>query len=145
MDPKPKGWSPDLRDALKRVSKKLFDKEELPMAKKRVKFEVLDGIRPVLVGSVLGLKAPMQLNLKPRSNMTLNLGVICDHALLVFEKANLRKQGIHLLASGIVCDEGTNLVVILENRTDSMVLIERGDTVARATVLDDTDVTIEVE
>jgi dUTPase len=118
--------------------------KEEEMAKKTVKFNVKDGSKPVKHGCVLGLRAPLRLNLGARTSVVISLGVSCaDHPLVIFEYADLKKRGVALVSSGVVCDSGTDLTVTLENRGDSVVLIERGDTVARAAVLDNSDFTVE--
>lgn len=79
-------WRLCLAEKKKKASEKTSDKrdeKEPKMAKKKVKFSVTDGLKPVKgpTGQIL-LKLPLPLNLKSGSR-TVSLGLSCDRPLLV--------------------------------------------------------------
>ena len=116
------------------------DKEE-DMAKKRVKFQVQDGVKPERMGDAqsLTLRSPLQMTIPPGQQRQVKLGVTCSHPLQLFRYA---PRGLDLVSTG-VAESQAPLTLVLENRSNAPIYVERGEALALAHVLDDTDVVLE--
>lgn len=135
---------------LKWLKDKLSKKEQLEMAKQKkesVRFSLGgDGIKPNRVGPgrVFNLKAPLQMNIPPNATVTVKLDVACNYPLHVFEARGVRQRGLRL-PDGIwaATDADVDLVIQLKNESGQTQLIERGDVVARAFIMDNNDLEVE--
>lgn len=134
---------------LQTVASKFKRKKAEEMAKKKndpVRFTVTDGLQPSrqAPGQVFNLRSPLALNIKSKSTVKLALGVSCSYPLHLFEAAGLKQRSIRLPdVIWAAYDSDEALVVELRNESDTTQLIERGDTVARAFVMDNSEIEAE--
>ena len=119
------------------------------MAKKKkepVRFTVTDGVKPTRhgPGQVFNLCSPINLNIKANATVKVNLGLRCNYPLHAFEALSMKQRGIKL-PDGLwaAADAGTELIVDLRNESKDTQLVERGDAIARAFVLDNNDLEVE--
>jgi hypothetical protein len=110
-------------------------KEEFKMAKKKVKFTLSDGVAPLQSeepGRPFLLKMPINITIPSRVDSDLDLGVAVDRACVVVR--------------GSVCTlfaPNTKLSVKLVNPAAEVLVMGRGETVARLFVLDNSDLVME--
>jgi hypothetical protein len=127
-----------------------FRKKEKEMPKKErkepVRWTVVDGMKPNRVGParIFNLRAPFALNIPPGATVKVKLGVSCNYPLHVLEARSLRQRGLRL-PDGIwaATDADIDLEVQLENKSGQLQLIEGGEPVARAFILDNNDLEVE--
>lgn len=134
---------------MKWLKTKLSKKEhEMPRTKKEpVRFSLGgDGIKPNRVGPgrVFNLKAPLQMNIPPNATVTVKLDLVCNYPLHIFEARGLRQRSLRL-PDGIwaATDADVDLVLQLKNESGQVQLVERGDVVARAFIMDNNDLDVE--
>jgi hypothetical protein len=123
-------------------------KKEPDMAKKKepVRFSVFDGVKPNRVGParVFNLKAPILLNIPPGASVKVPLGVACNYPLQIFQSRGCLQRDLHLAeGGGPAVDADTDLTIRVENRGKEVQLIEQGDVLARAFILDNNDLEAE--
>ena len=123
--------------------KKTEPKKEIENMK-TVKFELGDCPQPKRVGPAksFALCSPIAFTLPANGDMSLKLGIKCSHPMLVYSSSSCgggqcfsRLQG----GSNIV-DAGQDVLLTITNGGTVDALIERGDSVVRAHVLDDSDI-----
>lgn len=115
------------------------------MAKKEtVRFRLGDGVKPNRVGParVFNLKSPLTLNIPPKAVVKVDLGLACNYPLHVFEARSLLQRGLRLLQPGVLDADG-DVIIGIENLGSEVVLLERGDVLARAAVIDNTGLSME--
>lgn len=114
-------------------------KEEEDMSKTKVKFVYTDGCPVTRSGKeqFINLKSPFGIVMKPNTKMQLNIGASCSHKLFVHQFRD------NICVENTVYNAGKQLVVLLSNNTKDEVMIERGDTVANASILDNSNVVVE--
>jgi len=134
---------------LQTVASKFKRKKAEEMVKKKndpVRFTVTDGLQPTRQspGQVFNLRSPVALNIKSKASVKLTLGVSCSYPLHLFEASGMKRRSVRL-PDGIWAahDAEESLVIELRNESDSTQLIERGDTVARAFVMDNSEIEVE--
>jgi hypothetical protein len=133
---------------LKWLKNKLSKKEnEMAKAKKEsVRFAVLDGVKPNRVGpgKLFNLKSPLTLNIPAGATMKVDLGLSCNYPLHIIQARSMLQRSL-LLPDGIwaAVDADTPLVLRIENKSKETALVERGDNLARAFVLDNNDLEVE--
>lgn len=115
-------------------------KEEAQAPKKTVTFTVGDGKAPVKDGASFKLRSPLALKIDPNTKAVVKLGVSANAPVLVFEAASLKQRGLRLAGGQLTAaDAGEQISVTLENTSRLPALIEMGDVVAKAVVLDNSD------
>lgn len=119
----------------------VFKKKEPDMSRKKepVRWLITDGTRPNRVGPgrVFNLRSPTPLSVPPKATVTLKLGVECNYPLHVFQSRGCLQRGLHL-SDGIWAaqDSDQELSLTIENRSGDTQLVERGDVLARAFIMD---------
>ena len=117
-------------------------KKEKEEAKMIAKFEYTDGSHVIMTNGSIHIRSPFMMNVAPNTRQTIKLGVKCDRRLIVYENARLRDSGLRSATPIRIFEPGEEIVIDLENTSGSMKLLEHGDIVARANVLDSSDVEI---
>jgi hypothetical protein len=115
-------------------------KEEEQMTKKTVKFTYTDG-KKVTKGAdtIFNLRSPLALNVSAKTKI--QLGVKCDHPLMVFENVQLKNRGITISSGCGIYDAGDEIIITLSaDKTSGAAVIDFGEVIARAFVLDSSDV-----
>lgn len=105
--------------------------KELLMAKKFIKFKTTDGIKPrksKQPGTPFDLQAPMDIRLGANSSQEVKLGVSCEQPVVV-----VRGSQVKLFAPG------ETLSVAIRNDTYDVTVLGRGEVVAFAFVLDNSN------
>lgn len=106
------------------------------MAKKKIKFKLLDGMKPRKLesaGKPFGLRLPLAINLPPRTSMTVRLGLSCELPVVVVGTVGRESK---------IFSPGTELSVDVQS-LDEAVNFSAGEVVAKAFVLDCTDCELE--
>lgn len=104
---------------------------------KKVKF-VGDAPKPKLTYfGTLGLRTPFQINIAPKSEVQVDLGTQCDKFL------SLLPHGTLYPTKEIICVPNKPLKVWVKNFSDDVALLEVGDVVVEAVVLDSSDFVVE--
>lgn len=104
-----------------------------PRVKKILKF-VGDAPKPRLTfNGTLGLRAPFQLTIPPRAELTIDLGTQCDRFL------SLLPHGKLTIVKDSLCVPNTHIHARVMNTSEEPVLLEVGDTVVEAVVLESSD------
>lgn len=85
----------------------------------------------------LGLRSPFQLNIPPQAEQVVDLGIQADRFLSLLPHGNV------FPSKEVVCVPNKPIKVTVKNFSDAPALIEVGDTVVQAIVLDATDFTVE--
>jgi hypothetical protein len=108
------------------------------MAKaKKVKF-VGDGGKPkYMVNGTLGLKSPFQLTIPPLAEQQVDLGVQADRFL------SLLPHGKLFPCREVVFVPNSPVRVWVKNTSDAPVMLEAGEVVVEAVVLDSSDFMVE--
>lgn len=128
------GWWDDVHafrasgKTLKDVLEKL---EEKDMAKKFIKFKTTDGIKPrksKQQGGPFDLQAPMDIRLGANSTQEVKLGISCEQPVVVVRGGNAK-----LFAPG------ETLSVSIRNDSYDVTVLGRGEVVAFAFVLDNSN------
>jgi len=118
-------------------------KEEQMAKKHPVVFTVRDGPKPVLDGDgSMNLLLPLPLSIKPMTEITFDLGLSCDHVIQIFEAKARRSSGLVLIPNSWIHDAGQTVKLTVQNQSMSPILLEAGDIIARASVLDNSNVVI---
>lgn len=104
----------------------------------KIKFSYTDGRKPGREGEgrPLNIKLPVGMNVPPGSERTIDLGMSCDHALLGVPARILRSN------SPVVFNAGEPIVVKLKNDTAETLLLEEGEVILKAYVLENQKVEI---
>lgn len=120
---------------LSRRSPKGDSKEEnKEMAKKRVKFQVTDGVMPKkssIEGGPFELRLPMTVNVG-LGGASVKLGVVCPTPCVVVRNK-----------SSILFGPGAELSVFIEGRNDGVQSFSQGEVIAHVFVIDNTDMVVE--
>jgi hypothetical protein len=85
----------------------------------------------------LGLRSPFQLNIPPLSEQVVDLGTQCDKFI------SLLPHGKLFPSKEVVFAPNSQLKVWVKNTSDAPVLLEVGDIVVEAVVLDNSDFLVE--
>jgi hypothetical protein len=106
-------------------------------ATKKVKF-VGDAPKPkVTFNGTLGLRTPFQLTIPAKTEQVIDLGTVSDKFLSLLPHGNLFPN------KEVVCVPGKPIKVSVMNYGDAPALLEIGDVVVEAYVLDASDFTVE--
>ena len=84
----------------------------------------------------LGLRSPFQLNIGPQEERMIDLGVQCDRFLSLLPHRTL------FPSREVVCVPGKNIQILVKNWSDAPLLLEVGDVVLEAVVLEASDFTV---
>jgi dUTPase len=107
------------------------------MVKKTVQF-VGDAPKPKMTrNATFGLRSPFQLTIPARSEQVVDLGVECDRFM------SLLPHGTLFPNKEVVCVPNKSVKVSVFNYSDAPALIEIGDVVVEAVILDSSDFTVE--
>lgn len=113
----------------------------------KVKFSYQDGkkvARDRGPAQAFNLRSPSLLNLPPKAQVTVKLGVTCSHPVHVYQTRGLRERGVFLV-DGVwaMQDAGGELELQLVNLSKETIVVEEGETLARCIVLDNSHVVLE--
>lgn len=118
------------------------EREENQMAKKKsAGFSYTDG-RPVgrSAGGAFNIRFPLRMDLKSNESRIVKTGVRCNHPTLIFEAATLKSRGLEVMKADLgAWDEGQEFMFTVRNTGRETFMVEEGDTLVRAVVLDNTD------
>lgn len=104
---------------------------------KKVKFTG-EAPKPKLnFNGTLSLRSPLQLTIPPQTEQLVDLGVECDRFLSLLPHGNL------FPTQEIVCVPNKKVVVHVKNNSAAPALLEIGDTVVEAVILDASDFVVE--
>lgn len=106
-------------------------------ATKKVKFTGDAGKPRITYFGTLGLRTPFQLNIPPQAEVQVDLGAQCDKFL------SLLPHGKLYPSKEIICVPNKPIRVWVKNFSDAPTLLETGDIVIEAVVLDCTDFVVE--
>lgn len=116
-------------------------KENTMSKKRRAKLLRTDAPKPKILGGSLGLCSPIPLNMQPQDKVKVKMGLSADTPLLVFSYGVLEKRGVVLLNPGAVdCDK--EIVLEIQNVSGERVVVDAGDVLAKASILDTTDIEV---
>lgn len=111
-----------------------------------VKFTVGDGVKPNRVGPgrVFNLMSPLRLNLPPGGEMTIDLDISCNYPLHIFQTRSMLQREL-TLPDGVwaAVDADTHLKLTIKNNSKETQLFDRKDVLARAFILDNSDLEVE--
>jgi hypothetical protein len=132
------------------MGKKDEKRDEAPVQRKSVKVVFGDGMAPTRgPGGVLNVRSPYQLNIPPNTIVSVDVGIKFSRPTLVFQTAGLRLRKVEFAGEtpaqapdNFVFDADSDVVVRLVNRGVETALIEPGDTIARAFVLEENDLLV---
>lgn len=101
-----------------------------------VKFTVTDGVLPTMEknGSI-ALRSPLTMNIQSGLRMKIRMGLSCERPLHVFEASSAKSRGLSFSGSVTTFDSGEEIEIEFENTSKMLVLLERGDVIAKGTVL----------
>ena len=83
------------------------------------------------------LRSPIPIRLPAGQVVRIDLGISCDHPLLVFPARSMNERGLVLHVASPVFDAGERVNVQVSNATGEDTFIEEGETVCRAHALTD--------
>lgn len=132
---------------LKKIRRKVMAKNDEKVVKAKVKFTYEDGRKVVRQGAsrVFNLRAPLVLNLPQNSKVSVKMGLKCNFPLQLVETVSMKNRGLRL-ADGVAptLDADEQIVLTFENISRETQLLESGDVLVRAAVLDNSDLEEEV-
>lgn len=109
-----------------------------------VRFYVSDGCQPSRSGNggLFDLKSPLPLNIPAGATVPLKLGVRCNYPLLLMRSRPLSAKGLAVSCGAAAVDADEELEVTVTNNGREAYLAERGETLLRAAVLDNADLSV---
>lgn len=113
--------------------------------KEPVRFSMGDGVKPNRVGPgrLFNLRSPIALNIPPGVSVRVDLGLACNYPLHIVQARGMLQRNL-LLPDGLwaAVDADTDLQIRVDNKGSETALIERGDVLARAFILDNNDLEV---
>jgi hypothetical protein len=105
------------------------EKENIPMSHS-TKFKMVgDGKTPGTTPWGVNLRAALGQTIQPESKARIDLGLVCDDALLVWASSMLTDLGLELEGGMQVVYPGAPLQFVVKNKTKAPVQIEEGQSV----------------
>lgn len=111
-----------------------------------VKFTVLDGFKPDrdITSGCFKVKLPMALNLQPKQEVLLKLGLKCNYPVHFFASWEKKAIGIDLVDGVWACqDANQELEIKVKNTKDIPLLLEARETIAKFVALSNHSVKVE--
>lgn len=104
-----------------------------------VRWTIADGKRPDRFGPArtYRLFSPLPVFVEPGQSVVVNLGVRCSYPLTVFESKGMLHQRLRLIDGCLrTFDSDTDIVLTIKNEGRERALLETGDVMAKAFVVD---------
>lgn len=122
-----------------------MSKNSIQENKSVAKFYLEDGIMPTRHGlsRAFNMLSPLDLIIPAGGRVRISLGVTCDRPLLVFQSSGMVSRNLYLDTSDLsVYDSDRPIVLNVTNTGPIDSYIDRGDILARAIVLDNSNVEV---
>lgn len=134
---------------ISKILKKLqsqISEEKMQKTKTKINFTYTDGYDVTRSGpsQIFNLRTPLKLTIPSGAKVKFDVGVRCSHPLYVFQSRILSERGLSFEDGALACyDANTPLVLRLENKGKETIMLEDGETIVKAAVLDNSHLVTE--